>query len=199
MYRPDRHSRWIARLKVLLPLAALALLSTLFLISRAMDGETVIPFAENEVRERLRDQQVTGPFFSGVTSSGDEVSFSAVKLTTPEGETGVNIAENVVARLNGAGGSRLQIVADRARVAMADNAARLDGDVIIRTSQGYVIRTEVLDSELSRMHIEAPEPLRATGPLGDLQAGGMTLDRQAEGENAQMLFTDGVKLVYTPK
>ena len=58
----DRHSRVVSWLKVLFPLIALALLSTLFLLSRAIEPQAVIPFADNEVQERLRDQHITGPF-----------------------------------------------------------------------------------------------------------------------------------------
>lgn len=79
----DRHSRVVSWLKVLFPLIALALLSTLFLLSRAIEPQAVIPFADKEVQERLRDQQITGPFYSGTTADGDLISFSAEKLTTP--------------------------------------------------------------------------------------------------------------------
>ena len=66
----DRYTRLISWLKVLFPLAALGLLSTLFLLSRAIDPGQAIPFAEKEVQDRLRDQQITGPFFTGATSEG---------------------------------------------------------------------------------------------------------------------------------
>ena len=42
----DRYSRMIAFLKVLLPLMALALLSTLFLLSQNTEPMASIPFAE---------------------------------------------------------------------------------------------------------------------------------------------------------
>jgi lipopolysaccharide export system protein LptC len=58
----DRYSRTIAFLKVLLPLTALAILATLFLLSRSEDTVATIPFAEDDVSSRTRDQQVTRPF-----------------------------------------------------------------------------------------------------------------------------------------
>ncbi len=91
----DRYTRLISWLKVLFPLAALGLLSTLFLLSRAIDPGQAIPFAEKEVQDRLRDQQITGPFFTGATSEGDELSFYADVLTRPVGQTGMNHAENL--------------------------------------------------------------------------------------------------------
>ncbi|MEO0504251.1 MAG: hypothetical protein AAFZ14_13070, partial [Pseudomonadota bacterium] len=69
----DRYSRFVAWLKVLLPLAALALLSTLFLLSRNTDPIAAVPFADDELLDRVRDEQITGPFFSGTTTDGDRV------------------------------------------------------------------------------------------------------------------------------
>ena len=57
----DRYSRMVTFLKVLLPLAALALLSTLFLISRGINTKATIPFAAHEIEERMRGQQITAP------------------------------------------------------------------------------------------------------------------------------------------
>ena len=80
----DRYSRMVQLLKVILPLAALTLLSAVFLLSRGVDLGSPIPFAEDEIVERTRDQQVTGPFFSGVTPQGEQIQVQA-KLARPGG------------------------------------------------------------------------------------------------------------------
>ena len=82
----DSHSRAVAYLKVLLPLAALVLLSTLFMISRGVNTDAVIPFAQKEIEDRMKGQQVTAPFFSGTTMRGDEIMVTAA-LARP-GRTG---------------------------------------------------------------------------------------------------------------
>ena len=48
------HSRVVGWLKILLPLAALALLSTLFLFSRGSDPTANLPFSETELNEIAR-------------------------------------------------------------------------------------------------------------------------------------------------
>ena len=75
----DRYSRVVSYLKVALPLAALALLSTLFLISRTINTDPSIPFADFELENRLRGQQVTAPFFTGTTATGQEITIAATK------------------------------------------------------------------------------------------------------------------------
>ncbi len=196
--RVDRYSRMVAWLKVVLPLAALALLSTLFLLSRDSNPETAIPFADKEIQDRLRDQQVTGPFFSGTTPDGDQISFSAVKLTTPGGQTGANEAEKVLLRAELSSGMRVLITADRAQIDIASDLAALRGGVEMTTSTGYVLSTPTLTSQMTSLEIIAPEPVTGTSPIGTLDAGSMTLTLPQQGANAQLLFKNGVKLVYSP-
>lgn len=198
MIARDRYSRMVSLLKVAFPLGALALLSTLFLIARAMDTDTTIPFADVEIQERLRDQQITGPFFSGTTQSGDQMSFSAQKLVTPRDSIGINRAEEVEANLETVKGATFALKADVAELDIAGNAALLTGAVSLETSTGYRVNTDQLTSQISTLDVTAPETVEATGPLGHLTAGNMRIFSPNDGENAQMLFSGGVKLVYTP-
>lgn len=198
MIARDRHSRTIALLKVAFPLASLALLSTLFLLSRAMEIETAIPFADKEIQERLRDQQITGPFFSSTTPDGDQMSFSAQRLITLEGRVGTNHAEDVVASLETARGSKFDLQADVVELDIAGNTAQLTGDVSMVTSSGYHINTPQLNALVSSLDITAPQQVIANGPLGQLTAGKMRVFSSNNGNSTQMIFSDSVKLVYTP-
>lgn len=198
MIRRDRYSRTIALLKVLFPLAALALLSTLFLLARAMETETVIPFADKEIQDRLRDQQITGPFFSGTTSGGDQMSFSADKLITLRDSVGTNQAEGVLAKLETAEGATFQLQADMVEIDIAGNMAEMTGDVSMATSTGYRVNTARLTSLISTLDVTAPEQVEATGPLGTFTAGTMRVFSPNDAGGTQMVFSRGVKLVYTP-
>ena len=197
--RADSYSRWVSWLKVLLPLAALGLLSTLFLLSRAIDPETVIPFADKEIQDRLRDQQVTGPFFSGTTAQGDLISFSAETLKTPDGRTGSNRAEDVIVEVAVIGGTKITVVANMSEFDIANDLAELTGNVVITTSAQYRIVSDKLSSQLSVLNLKSPGPVEATGPAGRLNAGSMLITSSEEGKPAQLIFTNGVKLIYTPK
>lgn len=197
--RADRYSRTVALLKVLLPLAALSILSTLFLLSRTINPEQSIPFADSEVQDRLRDQQITGPFFSGTTADGDELALTAEKITTPEGATGINQAENVTLNAIRTSGLKLSVQAKMVQLDMTRNRAALSGDVILTTSSGYVVKTDRLNSRLSSLDLAAPKGVTATGPLGKLTAQEMKLSAPSGDGTAQLLFTQGVKLVYEPK
>lgn len=194
----DRHSRTIALLKVAFPLSALALLSTLFLLSRAMETETAIPFADKEIQDRLRDQQITGPFFSGSTPDGDQISFTAQKLITLSGRIGINRAEDATASLETARGAKFELEANVVELDIAGDTASLTGDVSMVTSSGYHINTDQINALVSTLDITSPQKVYVDGPLGTLTAGKMRVFSPNQGKSTQMVFSGGVKLVYTP-
>ena len=195
----DRYSRLISYLKVLFPLTALAILSTLFLLSRAVDPDAQIPFADKEIQDRLRDQQVTGPFFTGTTVDGDQIMFSAEKLTTPEGQTGSNEAENIKTVVDLAQGDSITMTANRALFDLARDHAELTGEVLITTTSGYKMSSDLLTTAISTLNLISPGPVSGEAPAGTLSAGSMSLSVPQTGAAAQLVFTNGVKLVYSPK
>lgn len=192
----DWYSRMVAWLKVLLPLMALGLLSTLFLLSRNIDPTASIPFAEKDVQDRLRDQQITGPFFSGATSSGDLISFSADKVGRGAGKTS---AENVVAKLDLAGGTKVNITANQADLSMSEQTVTLTGDVKITTSTLYKVTTNRLTSSLGQLDIKSPDEVKGSGPIGQITAGSLQISAVKDGGPAQLIFTNAVKLIYDPQ
>jgi lipopolysaccharide export system protein LptC len=71
--------------------------------------------------------------------------------------------------------------------------------VTIDTSTGYPIKSDRLTALMSTLDIVSPGPVQADGPFGTLDAGTMSLKNVNAGSGAQLLFTNGVKLVYLPK
>lgn len=184
-------------LKIVLPLTALALLSTLFLFSRDVDPLSQLPVARTGLEERARDQQVTAPYFSGKTRRGDVVTVSA-RAARPEGETGGRIfAETVSARIDTIGGARVSMTAREGVFDQSEQQLTMTGEVEIRTSIGYEIFTPLVRSELGTLHITGG-PVEAMGPPGTFTASAMLITGEADGA-AHMVFTGGVKLVYTPQ
>lgn len=194
----DLYSRMVALFKVLLPLAALGILATLFLLSRGVEFDTVLPFAQNEISDRLRNQQVTGPFFSGTMANGDELIFEATNAR-PGGIGQPAEANNVSARLRTAAGAEMKLLANRVLVDTKMDVARFTGDVVVATSTGIEIRTEALETSLTGIKGGTPDKVTATSPFGDIDAGEMQFAAKNGDGPLHMVFKSGVKLVYTPQ
>ena len=76
--------------------------------------------------------------------------------------------------------------------------ASLEGRVKITTSTGYVVATDRLDTRLDEIHAESPGPVSAEGSIGAITAGRMLLQNNSESNAPELIFTDGVKLIYHP-
>jgi lipopolysaccharide export system protein LptC len=194
----DRYSRMIVWLKVLLPLMALALLSTLFLLSRNVDPMDSIPFAQAEIDERLKDQQITGPVLYGSSDRGDEISLFAEKMAMGHGN-GITVANAVSGQIDWASGGRLLFVSDTGEIDMAKDTVILSENVLIKTSSGYEINSERLISGMTSLNVTSPDKVFAVGPLGEFTASAMWVNAPEENGPVQMVFTNGVKLIYDPK
>ncbi|WP_297771553.1 LPS export ABC transporter periplasmic protein LptC [uncultured Roseovarius sp.] len=200
MARADNtYSRVVAGMKVLLPLIALGLLSTMFLISRTVDPSKTVPVGEIDLEQRAQDMGATNPSFAGVTAEGDEIRFTA-DMARPGRENPERlIADEVSAQLRLAAGTVVDITARSAAFEQRALTAQLSGNVHIKTSTGYVIDTEQLDTKLDKLHARTPGPVTASGPLGDFSAQRMVLRNAPESGHPELIFTDGVKLLYQPR
>ena len=96
-------------------------------------------------------------------------------------------------------GTNITLTATRGHVDIASNRVDLDGDVVITTTTGYRINSDMLITQMSTLDVESPGPVQANGPFGTLNSGAMTLNAGKEGKPAQLVFTNGVKLIYDPK
>jgi len=192
------HSRLVAWMKIILPMAALGLLSTLFLFSRSVDLNDPIPFTKIDLEQRAHDQGATNPTFAGVSTGGEQVSFEADIVRPVASNPDRLIAERVRAELKLTNGTVIDIVSNRGESNQADFSAMLDGDVRVTTTTGYDIRSDKLMAEFDTLYVETPGPVEGTGPPGDLTAGRMILSTDPKTDTAHLVFTDGVKLVYIP-
>ena len=108
-------------------------------------------------------------------------------------------ASDVRATVGLTDGGDIVLRADSAELNEPDDAANLSGSVVVTSSTGYTVTTETLHSALSQVHIESAGPVYGEGPVGKFDAGKMRIDPVGDTGDVQMLFTEGVKLVYDPR
>lgn len=183
--------------KVIFPLVALGLLSTMFLFSRTLDPSDAIPFADIDIEKIAREQQLTAPRFSGTTSDGSAITVDAESalpdLINPRRLT----IQKVIARIETQNGPSYGIIAKTALYDGNDEILDLEGEVRLSTSTGYRLETEKLTADLATTGVTAPGFVTGRGPAGMLEAGSMKLT--TDGATQVLVFKNGVKLVYDPK
>ncbi len=196
----NNYSRFVAWTKVILPVVALGLLSTLFLFSRNIDPSQSIPYAEVDIESLAREQRIGAPNFAGVTQDGSAISITA-KSARPNPENHKKIeATKLIAIIEDPNGGRIDMTAASGVINSAQKYVTLYGGVQIITSTGFTINTAGITALLDKTSVISDGEITARGPLGVLNAGKMVLQAQKGGSGAHLLvFKDGVKMIYDPK
>lgn len=193
----NSYSRMVAWLKVLLPLIALGLLSTIFLISKSIDPTKSLSYARIDLDAIMREEKIAEPTFSSVTRDGAAITFSA-KSAIPEGENTFS-AQEMKARIETPDGANVKIDAQHALINGAENLIDLSGGVTLLTSTNYTIHTDALTASIDATDIRSTTPVSAEGPFGTLTAGQARISQQGRQSGSYLLvFQDGVKLIYHP-
>jgi len=198
MSRADTHTRVVGWLKVVLPLMALVILSTLFLLADRIDPEDALPYAEVDVEDLASEPRMTAPTYAGTTADGAALTLSAEEAR-PGDEGSPGEARGLHMELLTPDGALTSL---RAASAVMNPSAReilLSGGVIVTTSTGYRLETAELAAKLDRSGLESRARVVATGPVGDISANRMSLGQDNQTPGAYLLvFKGGVRLVYRP-
>lgn len=194
----DSHSRLVGWLKVALPLMALAILSTLFLVARKVDPDSALPYAEVDIADRIREPRMTDAAYAGVTRDGSRITVTASEARPGDG-TGASAAR-VAAQLATPDGAHTALTAGALQVRESAGQLLLQQGVLVATSTGYELRTEAMQLALDRTGAESLGPVEGYGPPGRITAGGMQIRPSEAGQGEYLLVFNGrVSLIYDPQ
>ena len=198
MGRADNlYSAFIGWMKVLLPLAALALLSTIFLLARGTNNVQSIPYAD--LAAMAREQGMTNPNLAGVTTDGSAVSITAAALRPATNAVDAFSIIAPVLVLNATDGSRVEVSSGLAEIDGRRKLMTLTELVRLGTSSGYMMETSGIAADLASGVISSLGPLEVQAPFGTLTAGKVVVMTSPDGLGQQMVFNGGVRLLYQPQ
>ncbi len=200
--RDNLHSRVVAWLKILLPLSALAILSSVFLVARQGEQSGALPFSKKDLEEMASEQSIASPVFSSVTDEGQRIVVTAQTATPRARDYSIVDALALHGVLEESDGETIDVRSETGTVYTAESRTILRGNVRIATSSGYNLVTEELTSFLDRTEMETAGPVSGDGPLGTIEAGRMTVTSERIGEGPEekvtVVFKNGVKVIYDP-
>lgn len=198
MTRESRHSALVHGAKIALPLAALVLLSTLFLFSGKVDPTTAAIYSRVDVDTLAREQRLTAPEFSGMTEDGAALTVQAATAAPDPAGNGA-VAGQIIAKLEEPTGVVTDLSAKSGRIDPAAGQISLSDGVAVQTSSGYRIATDRVDMATDRSSLTAPGTVRAEAPFGTIRAGQMQIDAPDSKAGSNLVFKGGVKLIYQPQ
>ncbi|MFT5869342.1 MAG: lipopolysaccharide export system protein LptC [Paracoccaceae bacterium] len=191
----NRYSQGVAWIKVILPLLALSLLSTLFLFSRMPDPEQAIPFSEVDIEELVREQRLGSPRFAGTLDNGRQFEFLADVASPVAGQLSLVHAEGIQTRIDLSETDFIMIHAEYGLFDLTEQRASLDNDVMITSSHGYTLSTQELSIGLADFWVTSPTETIAEGPNTQITAGAMEI--RPANEAHVVIFNGGVRVLYS--
>lgn len=190
----DTYSRLVGILKIILPLAALGLMSTVFLFARAPSPDSAIPYAE--IEEIAQEPRLAGAQMSGVSEDGSHIALAA-RTAWPRGD--LLAAEALSATVTSPSGTVIDIRSGAGEINNTDRTARLTGLTRLETTNGFSMETMGVEADLDSGRIASDGALEVQAPFGSLTAGQLIIETPENATGQVMLFQNGVRLVYMPQ
>lgn len=191
------YSRLIFWLKIVLPILALIILSTLFLFARRIDFEGALPYAEVDINALANDPRLTAPAYSTVTEDGTAIRVVADSARPGATPNDPATAENVLAVYDLKDGGKVTVSARAATMDPAAQRLRLEGDVTVLTTDGYDLRARTMEGPLDRTDITADGDVHGKAPLGTISSEKVRISGPV-GEQL-LVFKGAVRLIYRPE
>jgi lipopolysaccharide export system protein LptC len=195
MAQRDAWSRAVSYAKVLMPLGALAILSTLFLLSRKVD--TVIDLSGFSSADLA--QTIANPRFAGVSEDGSTFQFAARAANPVAAKADQMRVDdlNLTVALND--GSSIGASATAATIDMRAKTVTMNDNPVLTTSTGYEIHADAVSIDYGTTRLVTSTGITVTGPAGLISADQLTLtDRGTGASDYQLVFTGNVQMTINP-
>ena len=191
-------------LRVIVPLGALVLLSTVFLVSRNIDPDRAIEMADVDLAELTREPRIGAARFAGMTDDNTALVIDAETVRSREdvqqsGPIHLSLAAPH-GELQFGSGRTVTFQAERGVLDQADDRLDMQGAVVLETSDGYVARMPSLVSALQRTHVVGTGGISGVGPAGEITADSVELSTKTDQTGGYLLaFKGNVRLIYLPE
>lgn len=203
MARPrlGRYSRAVRIFRVGLPLVALGLMSSIFLVSRE-DFAGGFRFSAADFAVLRQGLRLAHPRFTGTTEKGEPYLVSADWALPDAPDPKVVTLSAVRAEIVTEDGRTLSLTAAEGRLHPREQRVALSGRIVLTTSDGYKAETATATADIGARTLDVPGAVRAEGPLGRIEAGAMRMvrpDRAKGGGDEIVVFENRVRVVYVPQ
>jgi lipopolysaccharide export system protein LptC len=193
----DGYSRLVAILKIGLPLLALVMLASMFLVTTEEDFEGGIAFTEADLDQLGQGLQITEPVMTGSTASQDPFRFTA-KVVKPDAAPPTRAEiETLEGRIDFLGGPAVEVAAPEAALDLESETLAMSGRVTIETDDGYTLTADRMEVGLRGGAAQAEGRVEGFGPMGTITSETLRIvPAQGDGDRRVFSFGNGVHLVY---
>lgn len=191
-------------IRLVLPLGALALLSTVFLLPQEIDPQRAIDLIDIDVVELAREPRIGEARFAGLTREDTALTVQATSVRSDGDMTDSGpvrlILEAPDGELEFPSGSVVLFEGNDGLIDQAADILVLQGDVRLETSEGYVLQMPEMRAALESTHVLGLGGIEGYGPAGEVSAETLELVPSPEATDGYLLALRGnVRLIYLPE
>lgn len=190
-------------LRLGLPLSALVLLATIFLVSRSVDTNTAARVSGLDPTHLAHAPRIASARFAGVTDDATAMTISASSVRSNAEATGAAPLELEFSQPEGVltfpDASTTRFTASGALLDQKRGVIRAHGPVALENSEGFELKLGALDADLDHTRLTGSGGIEGRAPAGKISADALELTRSGGPDGGYLLaFTGNVRLIYIP-
>jgi lipopolysaccharide export system protein LptC len=190
-------------LRLGLPLSALVLLSTVFLVSGNLDPNNAAALSGMDPAQITREPRIAAARFAGVMRDQTAITVSAQSVRSQNTDVaGAPLVLDLIAAegvLDFPDDSAASFTAETAQLDQAAGLLTAQGPVILENSAGYVLEMGRMEATLDQTRLSGRDGIKGDAPAGQIEADSLDLTRTGGTDGGYLLaFTGNVRLLYTP-
>lgn len=195
----DPYSRLVAILKTGLPLLALVLIASMFLVTAEDDFEGGITFTEADLDQLGQGLQIIDPVLTGTTRADDPFRFTAAVVRPDAAPPTRAEIDRLTGRIDFLGGPSVDVAAPEALLDLETDRLTATGRVTVETDDGYTLIADRMTINLALGSLFAEGDVDGTGPMGTITSSTLeVVPAEDDGNHRVFSFGNGVRLVYNP-
>ncbi len=187
-----RYSFIVRSLRLILPLAALAIVVVVMAWPKMDDSINAIP-REDIIPQKTGRNELINPRFESANASNQQYVITASRAVQSMKDSQLVLLEKPVADIALKIDEKLSAQADRGVYKQESEILVLDGGIHLKHDSGYTMESERLNISLKDNKAWTDRAVTITGPAGTLQSAGMTTNNQT----GETIFTGPIRLTLT--
>ena len=189
--RSKRHSTMVRSMRLILPIAALAVMGVI--IAWKSDNNPVTAIPREEVSpQTISQNELIKPKFQSEDENGQPYSITADKATQNAEDMNTLFLQKPVADITLKSGGVVSLTAANGEYKQEQKGLALDGQVEVQNDAGYKIQTEKMNIDVTGQIITSDSPVTGHGPDADISASGLNVN----GNSKTVIFNGPAKLTF---
>ncbi len=185
-----RYSFFVRGMRLLLPLAALAIVAVVMAWPRMDDS--IAPVPKDEIIPKTAGRnELLSPHFESVSGDKQPYVITASRAVQSLKDQALILLENPVADVTVKPGEILNAKSERGVYRQDTEILVMDGKVNLQHSSGYLMTSERLNISMKDQMAWSELPVHGAGPAGTIAAQGV----QADNVKQTLVFTGPAKLI----